>query len=47
MRKANKDMKKTELSGVMAKAWKGLGEEERKVGDENVCCGLQARIRVM
>ena len=40
MRKANKDMKMTELSGVMAKEWKGLGEEEKKVRGENVCGGL-------
>ena len=37
VREANKEKKMTELSGIMAQEWKALGEEDKKVRDENVC----------
>lgn len=40
MREANKDKKMTELSAIMGKEWKVLGEEEKKVGNEYVRVNL-------
>ena len=37
VREANKEKKMTELSGIMAQEWKALGEEDKKVRDENGC----------
>ena len=38
VREANKDKKMTELSGIMAKEWKALGDEEKQVRDQDVMC---------
>ena len=37
MREANKDKKMTELSAIMAKEWKALGDEEKQVLNLCVC----------
>ena len=38
MSEANKDKKMTELSGIMAKEWKALGDEEKQVRDQDAMC---------